>query len=76
MRNERCFTKMRNEEARAAGRQKTYSINMETSASLILDSRTCEAVARIKVHFLHAVGKHDLVDSTCGWEGEEGKRRK
>ena len=38
-------------------------------------SRTGEALAVRKVHFLHAHGEHDLVDGTCGSEGEErGKR--
>ena len=37
----------------------------EPSASLILDSRTCDAIAVAEVHGLHALGEHDLVDSTC-----------
>ena len=39
-------------------------------------SRTCEAVAPIEVHGLHTHGEHDLVDSTCGREGEERKKDK
>ena len=34
-------------------------------------SRTCEARAAVEEHGLHALEKHDLVDSTCGWEGKE-----
>ena len=38
-------------------------------------SRTCEAEAAGEAHVLHALGEHDLVDSTCGWEDKkEGKR--
>ena len=37
-------------------------------------SRTCEAVAPCEDHTLHALGEHDLVDSTCGWEGEEREK--
>ena len=49
--------------------------------SLILNSyptlsRTCEALALIEVHGLHAFGEHDLVDSACGWEGEVRKKDK
>ena len=33
-------------------------------------SRTCEALAPLEVHGLHAVGEHELVDSTCGREGK------
>ena len=36
--------------------------------------RTCEAVASMEVHTLHALGEHDLVDSTCRWEGEETEK--
>ena len=37
-------------------------------------SRTCEALTEHKVHFLHALGEHELVDGTCGREGQrEGK---
>ena len=39
-------------------------------SSLIL-SRTCEALAAAEVRLLHALGEHDLVDRTCGWEGEK-----
>ena len=28
----------------------------------------------LEVHTLHAVGEHDLVDSTCGREGEEREK--
>ena len=34
-------------------------------------SRTCEATAVLEGHALHAFGEHDLVDGTCGREGEE-----
>ena len=37
-------------------------------------SRTCEATAAGEV--LHAVRKHDLVDSACGKEGEEREKDK
>jgi hypothetical protein len=36
-------------------------------------SRTCEAIAAVEVHSLHAFGEHDLVDSTCGREGKKKK---
>ena len=39
-------------------------------------SRTCEARAPSEVHGLHALGEHDLVDSTCRWEGEEMEKEK
>ena len=42
-------------------------------SSLIL-SRTCEALAAAEVHLLHALGEHDLVDGTCGREGEEREK--
>ena len=35
--------------------------------------RTCDAIAVLEVHALHALGEHELVDSTCG-EGEESKK--
>ena len=37
-------------------------------------SRTGEAPAILEGHALHAIGEHDLVDGTCGREGEEGKK--
>ena len=57
------------------GRQ-TYKINIimfrEPSCTHPLTlSRTFEAPACLEVHGLHAVGEHDLVDSTYGREGEE-----
>ena len=39
-------------------------------------SRTCDALAALEVHCLHALGKHDLVDSTCGWESKEREKDK
>jgi len=36
-------------------------------------SRTCEAIAVLEVHALHAFGEHELVDGTCGTEGKERK---
>ena len=39
-------------------------------------SRTCEALAQLEVHGLHALGEHDLVDSACRWEGEETENDK
>ena len=36
--------------------------------------RTCDALAAEEVHALHALGEHDLVDSTCRWEGEEAEK--
>jgi hypothetical protein len=38
--------------------------------------RTCDALAAEEVHALHALGEHDLVDSTCGKEGEEREKDK
>ena len=37
-------------------------------------SRTCEARAVLEVHGLHTLGEHDLVDGTCGREGEKRKK--
>ena len=37
---------------------------------------TLEAIAVGEVHVLHALGEHDLVDSTCGREGEEREKDK
>jgi hypothetical protein len=53
--------KIRNEEASAAGLN--HLINMNLTHSLTL-SRTCDAFAVVEVHTLHALGEHDLVDST------------
>ena len=39
-------------------------------------SRTGETKARLEIHVLHALGEHDLVDGTCGREGEERKKDK
>ena len=39
-------------------------------------SRTCDALAVVEVHGLHAVGEHDLADVTCGREGDEREREK
>ena len=39
-------------------------------------SRTCEAPAVVEVNTLHAFRELDLVDSTCGWEGEEREKDK
>ena len=39
-------------------------------------SRTCEVLAEAEVHALHAFGEHDLVDGTCGREGEEREKEK
>ena len=39
-------------------------------------SRTCEARAAAEVHGLHAFGEYDLVDSTCGREGDEREKEK
>ena len=52
-------------------RNKSY----EPSSSHIL-SLTFEARAVVEVHVLHALGEHDLVDSTCGREGEGRKEDK
>ena len=38
-------------------------------------SRTCEALAVVEVHGLHAFGEYDLVDGTCGREGEVRERK-
>ena len=59
----------------AAGRQNVLN-KYEPSASLILDSRTCEATAVLEVHTLHALGEHELADVTCEREGKEGKKDK
>ena len=61
---------------------KTYIINSNniqgtflTITHLLFLSRTCEAPAVAEVHGLHAFGEYDLVDGTCGREGDE-KRNK
>ena len=56
---EREKEKVRKEEVRAAGRQNV--LNNYDHHPL---GRTCEAVAPLEVHCLHAFGEHDLVDST------------
>ena len=38
--------------------------------------RTCEATAPPKVHVLHSIGEHELVDGACGREGKERKKDK
>ena len=38
--------------------------------------RTCDVLAVLEVHTLHALGEHDLVDSTCGREGKEREEDK
>ena len=47
-----------------------------TITHLLTLSRTCEALAEEEVHGLHALGEHDLVDSTCEREGKERKKDK
>jgi hypothetical protein len=42
--------------------------------SSLAQPRTFEAIARLEVHGLHALGEHDLTDITCGWEGEETEK--
>jgi len=64
---------MRNEEARAAGRQNVLNKYDHHSSSTC---RTCEARALTEIHCLHALGEHDLVDSTCGREGKEREKYK
>ena len=69
---------MRNEEAIAADRRKLESWTLTRPSS---QPRTCEPpnifravpcpFAFPEVHALHSLGEHDLVDSTCGWEGEK-----
>ena len=49
--------------------------NMNLTHLLTL-SRTFQALAEAEVHGLHSFGEHNLVDSTCGREGERGKRIK
>ena len=39
-------------------------------------SCTCEVIAALEVHGLHAFGEHDLVDGTCRREGKEKKKEK
>ena len=64
---------MRKEEARAPGQKRIKYI----LPSLILTfGRTCEVIAVIEVHFLHALGKHELVDGACGKEGEKKEKDK
>ena len=64
---------MRKEKTRAAGRKNVLN-KYEPHSSLTV-SRTCEALAAAEVHALHALGEHDLVDGTCGWERtKKGKR--
>ena len=60
--------KVRNEETRAADRN---LFNLIPYSQL-----TLEAIAVGEVHVLHALGEHDLVDSTCGREGEEREKDK
>ena len=64
--------KVRNEEACAAGRQNVL-LNNTFTHSLTL-SRTCEGIATHEVHFLHALGEHELANVTCEREGEERKK--
>ena len=64
---------MRNEGAFAAKSPKT--INM-TFTHTLNRSRTCKARAAKEVHGLHAFGEHDLVDGTCGREGDEREKEK
>ena len=49
---------------------------LSKSHSLLTLSRTCEALAVVEVHDLHAHGKHELVDGTCGGKGEERQKKK
>ena len=39
-------------------------------------SRTSKFRALLEVHGLHAFGEYDLVDSTCGREGDEKEKEK
>ena len=39
-------------------------------------NRTCDALAPTEVHTLHAVGEHDLVDSTLRVGGKEKENEK
>ena len=67
----------RNEGRSAAGRQTYETIFRKMTFTHPLNlSRTGEARAPREVHGLHAHGEHDLVDSTCGSEGEERERIK
>ena len=59
---------MMGEEACAAGRKNV--LNKYEPHSFLTLSRTCEARAAVEVHGLHAFGEHDLVDGTCGREGQ------
>jgi len=64
---------VRKEEARAPGQKRIKYI----LPSLILTfGRTCEARAVEEDHFLHALGKHELVDGACGKEGGERQKNK
>ena len=66
---------MRNEEARAAGLQNVLNKYEHHSSLRVTISRTCEP-AHVEVHTLHALGEHDLVDSTCGGKAKRGERIK
>ena len=64
---------MRNEGRAAAGRQNV--LNKYDHHSSLTVSLTCEVIAVLEVHGLHALGEHDLVDSTCGRERQKRGER-
>ena len=64
---------MRNEGRAAADRQNVLN-NYDHHSSLL--GRTCEALAILEVHMLHALGKQELVDGTCEREGKREEKEK
>ena len=69
---------MRKEGGRAAEPPKLFNLMFREPSDLtpsLTPSRTCE-VAVCEVHALDSFGKHDLVDSACGWEGEVREKNK
>ena len=58
---------------RAAESQK-YVLNKLWKLTHPYLSRTCEAPAQGEIHFLHALGEHELANVTCEREGEERKK--
>jgi hypothetical protein len=67
---EREKDKVRKMESGAAGLKNLYNNAQEDDLIHNNVSRTCDARALSEAHCLHALGEHDLVDSTCGREGE------
>ena len=68
--------KMRSEGCAVDGRQNVLNNYDHHSSLRVTISRTCEANAHLKVHTLHALGEHDLVDSSWGGKAKRGRRMK